>query len=125
MLRNQPRVNFKENRMKKVIFGLVALSITFSAFADRDCRNGVDHKHPSCYSNYNYRHAHRPTVIVQNRPDVWDVAVPVIIGGVIGYAISNNQQRQVVEQQTNPNCGPWIETQTSDGAITRTRTCNR
>jgi len=108
--------------MKKVIFGLVALSITFSASADWDCRNGVDHRHPSCYSRY---HNHRPTVIVHNRPDIWDVAVPVFIGGVIGYEISKNQRPPVVEQQTLPNCGPWTETQNSDGTITRTRTCNR
>ena len=108
--------------MKKVIFGLVAFSITCSALADRDCRNGVDHRHPSCYSTY---HNHRPTVIVQNRPDIWDVAVPVLIGGVIGYEISKSQRPPVTEQQTIPNCGPWTETQNSDGTITRTRTCNR
>jgi hypothetical protein len=110
---------YKEISMKKVIFGLLAFSITCSALADWDCRNGVDHRHSSCYRPY------RPNVIVQNSPTVFDAAMPMIIGGVIGYAISNNQQRQVVEQQTLPNCGPWTETQNADGTITRTRTCNR
>lgn len=113
---------YKENFMKKVIFGLVAFSITCSALADWDCRNGVDHRHPSCYSTY---HNHRPNVIVQNSSGPWDFMAPVIIGGVIGYAISDSKNRQVVEQQTIPNCGPWTETQNSDGTITRSRTCNR
>ena len=114
---------YKENSMKKVIFGLLAFSITCSALADWDCRNGVDHRHPSCYRPY----YNRPNVIVQNSPGIWDVAVPVLIGGVIGYEISKNQHPPVIEQQTipNPNCTLWTETQNPDGTITRTRTCNR
>ena len=55
---------------------------------------------------------------------------PLVIGGIAGAAITNNRQPEtVIIQQTPPvnvqnqNCTPWTETQSSDGTITRTRTC--
>ena len=64
----------------------------------------------------------------------WWVA-PVITGAVV-YEIARNQQPIIVQQpvivqspqmvyQTNPNCGPWLETQHQDGTVTRTRTCSQ
>lgn len=66
----------------------------------------------------------------------WGWTVPVIVGGaIIGYEISRSQQPPVVVQQQPvivqstgqppvfQNCSQWIETQNSDGTITRTRTC--
>jgi hypothetical protein len=35
------------------------------------------------------------------------------------------QQQPVYVQQANPTCTPWTEVQSSDGSITRTRTCTQ
>jgi hypothetical protein len=35
------------------------------------------------------------------------------------------QQQPVYVQQVNPTCTPWTEVQSSDGSITRTRTCTQ
>ena len=60
---------------------------------------------------------------------------PVIVGGVIGYALTRNYYEPVynygyvppptvvVQQPIRSACTPWIETQHADGTITRTRTC--
>jgi hypothetical protein len=66
---------------------------------------------------------------------------PMVIGGVVGYALSRNynepiynygyvpppvvvQQAPVIVQQPVISvCTPWTETQQANGTITRTRTC--
>jgi hypothetical protein len=60
---------------------------------------------------------------------------PVIVGGVIGYALTRNYYEPVynygyvppppvvVQQPVRSVCTPWTETQYADGTITRTRTC--
>jgi hypothetical protein len=59
---------------------------------------------------------------------------PVIVGGVIGYALTRNYYEPVynygyvpppvvVQPPVRANCTPWTETQHADGTITRTRTC--
>ena len=60
---------------------------------------------------------------------------PVIVGGVIGYALTRNYYEPVynygyvpsppvvVQQPIRSACTPWTETQHADGTITRTRTC--
>ena len=60
---------------------------------------------------------------------------PVIVGGVIGYALTRNYNEPVynygyippppvvVQQPARSACTPWTETQHADGTITRTRTC--
>ena len=60
---------------------------------------------------------------------------PVIVGGVIGYALTRNYSEPVynygyvppptviVQQPIRSACTPWTETQHADGTITRTRTC--
>ena len=74
----------------------------------------------------------------------WGWTVPAAIGGLIVYqAIKPQpiivQQPSVVYQQApvvvqqpsdnivlqNPTCTPWTEVQSSDGTITRTRTCTQ
>lgn len=62
---------------------------------------------------------------------------PLVIGGFVGAAIANNRrqetvviQQPVIVQPTptvlqNPTCTPWTETYSSDGTITRTRTCTQ
>ena len=62
----------------------------------------------------------------------WHWVAPLIIGGVVGYEISRNQQ-PVIIQQTPPTappvpqgqvCSPWTEIRNPDGTTTYTRTCN-
>ena len=60
---------------------------------------------------------------------------PVVVGGVIGYALTRNYYEPVynygyvppptvvVQQPVRSACTPWTETQHADGTITRTRTC--
>ena len=60
---------------------------------------------------------------------------PVIVGGVIVYALTRNYYEPVynygyvppppvvVQQPMRSACTPWTETQHADGTITRTRTC--
>jgi hypothetical protein len=61
---------------------------------------------------------------------------PAIVGGFIGYELSQPrtvvvQQQPVIVQnppvvyQPNQNCTPWVETMQPDGTITRTRTCTQ
>jgi hypothetical protein len=65
---------------------------------------------------------------------------PALIGGVIGYELSRPryyeppvvvQQQPVIVQQPvysvtpQTTCTVWVETQNSDGTITRTRTCSQ
>ena len=102
--------------MKKILVALSFLAIAISAQAQH-------HGH----------HGH-------NRGGNW--IAPVIIGGVIGYGLARNYypiyepvynygyvpppvivQRTVVVPSVGQVCTPWTETQTPDGNITRTRTC--
>ena len=60
---------------------------------------------------------------------------PIIVGGVVGYALARNYNEPVynygyvppppviVQQPVRSICSPWTETQHADGTITRTRTC--
>lgn len=61
---------------------------------------------------------------------------PLIIGGVVGYAITRNNEPVIVQQppvivqqppvfSNNPTCGPWVETLQPDGSIVRQRTCTQ
>lgn len=64
---------------------------------------------------------------------------PLILGGVVGYAITRNPDPVVVQPPVvvgppmvvnpplaaNPSCGPWVETQQPDGTIVRQRTCTQ
>jgi hypothetical protein len=59
----------------------------------------------------------------------WNWMVPAIVGGVVVYEVSKQQQQVVIQQpvivQPAQNCSPWTETQNPDGTITRTRTCSQ
>lgn len=61
---------------------------------------------------------------------------PLILGGVVGYAITRNNEPVVVPQApvivpqptviySTPYCGPWTETLQYDGTIVRQRTCTQ
>ena len=72
----------------------------------------------------------------ERRGGGWGWVAPVVIGGVIGYEISQPrppvvvtqqppviiQQPQVVQTQT---CSPWTQIQNPDGTVTVTRTCTQ
>jgi len=80
-----------------------------------------------------YRYA--PRVVQVERHAQADILVPLIIGGMVGAAIANQNQPQpvpqqqvfiqrepvVVQQQTV--CYGWKEIQMPDGQIYRERTC--
>jgi len=66
----------------------------------------------------------------------WGWAVPAVIGGVLVYEATRQpiyvqpnpvviQQQPVYAPQVNPTCTPWTEVQSSDGTISRTRTCTQ
>ena len=108
--------------MKKVLLVVVTLMSSTMAFA-QDCRWGLDHRHPGCGPRWEPR-----TVIVERN----DWIAPLIIGGIAGAVIANqNQQQPVVQQpqtvivQTQTVCTAWKEIQQPDGQIYRERTCTK
>lgn len=61
---------------------------------------------------------------------------PLILGGVVGYVITRNNELVIVPQApvpvpqpsviyNTPHCGPWTETVQYDGTIVRQRTCTQ
>ena len=56
-----------------------------------------------------------------------DFVAPMIIGGVVGYAISEAHRQPAIVYQQAPTvyqtCTAWVETIDQYGNITRTRTC--
>jgi len=109
--------------MKKLLFVAVILMVSNMAFA-QDCRWGIDHRHHNCGPRWEPR-----TVIVERN----DWIAPLIIGGIAGAVIANqNQQQPVVVQQpqtvivqTQTVCTAWKEIQQPDGQIYRERTCTK
>ena len=91
------------------------------AFA-QDCRWGIDHRHHNCGPRWEPR-----TVIVERN----DWIAPLIIGGIAGAVIANQnqpqpvvvQREQVIVQQPQPVCTAWKEILQSDGQIYRERNC--
>ena len=126
----------QETPMKKLI-ALLLLTLSASAAMAQHHGNG----HGNGYRNLHGHHGHyaRGHVGVG-----WGWAVPAAIGGLIVYQATRPQsvivqpppvvyqQAPVVIQQPsdysnlqNQNCTPWTEVQSSDGSITRTRTCTQ
>ena len=80
-----------------------------------------------------HHHGHGPTVIY--RDSNW--AAPLILGGIVGAVIANQQQSVVVQQppvyvqpqpvfvQRQTVCTEWKEIQYPDGQIYRERTCTQ
>ena len=77
--------------------------------------------------HYHHHNHHRPHWRYSG--GAWNWMVPAIVGGVVVYEVSKQQQQVVVQQpvivQPAQNCSPWTETQNPDGTITRTRTCSQ
>lgn len=109
--------------MKKLLLVAVTLMVSTMAFA-QDCRWGIDHRHPGCGPRWE----HRPVIVERN-----DWIAPLIIGGIAGAVIANqNQQQSIVVQQpqtvivqTQTVCTAWKEIQQPDGQIYRERTCTK
>jgi hypothetical protein len=95
--------------MKKIILSMILLAIAGTASAQ-----------------WRHHHGHGPTVIY--RDSNW--AAPLIIGGIVGAVIANQQQSVIVQQppvyvQRQPVCTEWREIQQPDGQIYRERTCTQ
>jgi len=104
--------------MKKLALVLGLICVTNVALADGYYRHG----HHGYYGGGNW-------------------VAPVLIGGVIGYEISrNNQPQQVIVQQPvyvqqvpapapyvvqYQNCTVWREIVNQNGTVTQTRTCSQ
>ena len=108
--------------MKKLLLVAVTLMVSTMSFA-QDCRWGLNHRHHNCGPRWEPR-----TVIVERN----DWVAPLIIGGIAGAVIANqNQQQPVVQQpqtvivQTQTVCTAWKEIQQPDGQIYRERTCTK
>ena len=125
----------QETPMKKLI---ALLLLTLSASAAMAQHHGYGHGkgHGNVYRNLHGHHGHVG--------GGWGWAVPAAIGGLIVYQATRPQsvivqpppvvyqQAPVVIQQPsdysnlqNQNCTAWTEVQSSDGSITRTRTCTQ
>lgn len=126
--------------MKVIVTGILSLFAVTASAGGLDCRSGVDHKHPGCFSAPNIvvqhvhhghrhwnHHRHAPVIIHRHNYD-W---VAHVIGGVIiGAAINEISRPHVVERpvviqpSTNAvSCTEWREIQQPDGTIARERTC--
>ena len=108
--------------MKKLI-ALILMTLSVSAMA----QHGHGHGHGHWARGYG---------------SGWGWGVPAVIGGLLVYEavkqptyvqqpVYVQQQPVIVQQQptyttsSNPTCTPWTEVQSSDGTITRTRTCTQ
>ena len=101
--------------MKKLFLTLTLIGVTLPSLAQ--------HRHNG---HWHYRHHHG------YYGNNW--VAPLIIGGVITHALTRPEpiivQQPVIVQPPvqipqGQNCTPWTETYSSDGTITRTRTCTQ
>ena len=101
--------------MKKLFVGLLLVGTTLPVLAQ--------HRH---HGHWHHRHHHG------YYGNSW--VAPLVIGGVVTYALTRPEpiivQQPVIVQPPvqipqGQNCTPWTETHSSDGTITRTRTCTQ
>lgn len=88
----------------------------------------AQHRHHGAYATGVPHHHYYP----KHRHNHGAWVAPLIIGGVVGYAITRNQNDTVIVQQppvvyqyNTPNCSYWVETLQPDGTIVRQRTCTQ
>ena len=109
--------------MKKILFAALMLT----SFATAAHGYGV----PTATARPVYVHGH-------GHGGGFGWVVPMVVGGVVGYAVGHAQQPTVVVQPTPqvvpqpyyteqvqvvPQCGPWREIQQQDGTVVRERVC--
>ena len=113
--------------MKKLLV-LMLLTLSASAMAQHHS-HGFRHGH-------GFGHGHGHGHWARGHSGAWNWAVPAAIGGLIIYEATRQpvvvqpnpviiQQQTLPLPQANPTCTPWTEVQSSDGTITRTRTCTQ
>lgn len=117
--------------MKKLL-ALLLLTLSASAMAQQHVGHGgggFGHRHGQ-------GHVHGQGQWSKGYTAGWGWSVPAVIGGLMVYEAVRQpvyvqpnpvviQQQPVYVQQVNPTCTPWTEVQSSDGSITRTRTCTQ
>jgi hypothetical protein len=119
----------KKEKIVKKLIALLALTVaSTSAFADGHWGHGGGHGYHGGYGHYE-NHYHNSGV---------NWVAPALIGGIIGYELSQPRTVYVQPQpqvyystpayQQQPrtvyqNCTAWIETIDQYGNTTRTRTC--
>jgi hypothetical protein len=123
--------------MKLIIAGFLSLFALTANAGGIDCRHGVDHKHPACFTrpavvhvHHGHRHwnhhRHHP-IIVHRHHDNWVAPLVggVILGAVIADANARDKEKVIVQSQpvTPRNCTEWKEVMTDDGKIYRERIC--
>ena len=99
--------------MKKVLAIVILALSALPAVA----QHRGNHGHHGHHGNYNHR---------ANGNGNW--IAPLILGGVVGYAITRNNEPVIVQPPmvySTPYCGPWTETLYHDGTIVRQRTCTQ
>jgi hypothetical protein len=115
--------------MKKLL-ALLLLTLSASAMAQQHGGHGgggFGHRHG---------HAHNQGQWSKGYTAGWGWSVPAVIGGLMVYEAVRQpvyvqpnpvviQQQPVYTPQANPTCTPWTEVQSSDGTISRTRTCTQ
>ena len=122
--------------MKKLLV-LMLLAFSASAMAQHQGHGpGFRHGHGfkqgyglhGGHGGYGYRE--------RGHSGAWNWAVPAAIGGLIIYEATRQpivvqpnpviiQQQSLPFPQANPTCTPWTEVHSSDGTISKTRTCTQ
>ena len=122
--------------MKKLLV-LMFLAFSESAMAQHQ-RHGSGFRHGHGFKNGHSWHGGHGGHghWARGHSGAWNWAVPAAIGGLLIYEATRQpiivqpnpvviQQQYVPLAQDNPTCTPWTEVQSSDGTITRTRTCTQ
>jgi hypothetical protein len=114
--------------MKKLL-ALILITLSASAMAGHP---GQERQLPRAQGFGHHPHGHW----ARGYGGGWGWAVPAVIGGLLVYEAARQpvivQQAPVIVQQpplfleqASPNCTAWVEVQSSDGSISRTRTCTQ
>jgi hypothetical protein len=113
--------------MKKSILVIAALAFSTMAFADMDCRWGIDHRHPGCGPRGHYSHQGPTVVYRDNNNWVAPVVGGVILGAVIARSIDNQPsiilQPPVVQNQQYYSCTVQIYDNATNTIRNEVMTC--